>query len=480
MSDLITEIGHCSRRQAVQVGGLGTLGLSLPGLLAAAGSTEPTAAPAKSCILFYMEGGPSHIDLWDMKPDAPAEIRGKFKPIATRLPGITVCEHLDQWAPRMHQLAMIRSVTHDVNDHNAGTYLALTGKSPLRGSRLIVGPSPENDPPLGSVLAHLRPSQQLVPDFVHLPEVMFNNGHFLPGQQAGFLGDTCDPFVAGNPGVRNYRPPGLGHIESLNTTRLDRRRRLLAHVDKSGQLSTGTGSTRRLESFYEKAFSLVASPAAKQAFDLAQEPEALRRRYGLGFKPRKSVRKGGGLPCLGQSLLLARRLIEAGVRLVTVCSGLRYDQSWDTHRDHYPLLEKSLLPYANRAFAALLDDLTQRGLLEETLVVAMGEFGRTPKLGQITSGAGAEPDGRDHWPHCYSVFLAGAGVQAGTVYGASDRHAAYPAEKPVGPADIAATIYALMGVDPRTRIRDSLDRPHSVSEGTPIAGVMQSAGRFPL
>ena len=461
-----------TRRRAVQVGGLGALGLTLPRLLSADSTPAASAPRAKSCILFYMEGGPSHIDLWDMKPDAPANVRGKFQPIATSLPGITVCEHLDQWAPRMGLLAMIRSVTHDVVDHNAGTYYSLTGQYPLRGSRLIVGPSPDNAPPFGSVLARLRPSESLVPDFVHLPEIMFNNGNFIAGQQAGFLGDSCDPFVAGNPGVDRYQAPGLKSAPGLPGSRLAHRRALLEQFDRSGRLPGNDRAATRLETFYEKAFSLIASPAARRAFDLTQEPESLRRRYGLGFKPTRSVRKGGGLPCLGQSLLLARRLVEAGVRLVTVVSGLRYDQSWDTHRDHYPLLERSLLPYANQAFAALLDDLDERGLLAETLVVVMGEFGRTPKLGQVTSGAGAEADGRDHWPHCYSVFLAGAGVKAGMVYGTSDRHAAYPADNPVGPADIASTIYTLMGVNPQTRIRDRLDRPHTVSEGTPITGVM--------
>ncbi len=455
----------------MEVGSLGALGLNLPTLLAA--DSTVTAAPrAKSCILFYMEGGPSHIDLWDMKPEAPAEVRGKFRPISTTLPGITVCEHLDLWAPRMHQMAMIRSATHDINDHNAGTYYVLTGHRPLRGSRLIVGPSPDNHPPLGSVVAHLRPSRKLVPDFVHLPEVMFNNGHFIPGQQAGFLGDACDPFVAGSPGLAGYRAPGLGRLDSLPAGRLHSRQKLLARMDKTASFTDSTSAGTRLDTFYEKAFSLVASPAASRAFDLSQESPALRRKYGEAFRPKRSVRKGGGLPCLGQSLLLARRLVEAGVRLVTVCSGMRYDQSWDTHRDHYPLLEKSLLPYANRAFAALLDDLYDRGLLDETLVVAMGEFGRTPKLGQITSGAGAEPDGRDHWPHCYSVFLAGAGIQAGTVFGSSDRHAAYPSDDPVGPADITATVYALLGIEPTTRIHDQLNRPHTISDGVPISGVI--------
>ncbi|GIS59051.1 MAG: hypothetical protein CM1200mP2_12760 [Planctomycetaceae bacterium] len=276
---------HLTRRRALQVGGLGAVGLDLPGLLAAetARSTDPPAA--KSCILFYMEGGPSHIDLWDMKPQAPAEVRGKFRPISTSLPGITLCEHLDMWAPRMRQLAMIRSATHDVNDHNAGTYYVLTGDHPLKGSRLTVAPSTDNHPPLGSVLAHHGPADQLVPDFVHLPEVMFNNGHFIPGQQAGFLGDACDPFVAGNPGLPGYRAPGLGRIGTLDEPRLQRRKQLLSRVDQVGRQTRPDTLRKTSGHVLEKAFSLVASPAAQRAFDLEQEPESLRRRYGLGFGP---------------------------------------------------------------------------------------------------------------------------------------------------------------------------------------------------
>jgi hypothetical protein len=225
-----------------------------------------------------------------------------------------------------------------------------------------------------------------------------------------------------------------------------------------------------MSAHYARAFDLLSASAAQRAFDLEQEPRGMRERYGPPDRTDRSVeaRKFGGLPHLGQCTLLARRLIEAGVRLVTIASGRRYDQAWDTHRQHFPLLKKSLLPYADRAMSALVEDLAQRGLLEETLVVFMGEFGRTPRLGQITSGAGADAAGRDHWPHCYSVLFAGGGTRGGAVYGSSDRFAAYPRTNPVTPEDVAATIYHALGIAPETEIRDSLGRPHVLATGKPI------------
>jgi hypothetical protein len=221
---------------------------------------------------------------------------------------------------------------------------------------------------------------------------------------------------------------------------------------------------------YARAFDLLSAGATRRAFELDREPRRVRERYGLADRRDRSVeaRKFGGLPHLGQCTLLARRLIEAGVRLVTIASGRRYDQAWDTHRQHFPLLKKSLLPYADRAMSALLEDLHQRGMLDETLVVFMGEFGRTPRLGQITSGAGADAAGRDHWPHCYSVLFAGGGTRGGAVYGASDRFAAYPRSDPVTPEDVTATIYTALGIPPNTELRDPLDRPHRLSTGKAI------------
>lgn len=461
-----------SRREMLKLGAISWAGLSLPQLLASesvAKETNPPRKIAKSCILLFLEGGPSHIDLWDMKPAAPAEVRGEFKPIATRVPGIQVCEHLPLLSQQMHHFVQVRSVHHKVVDHNAGAYYMLTGRSPVRRNRLIISNEPENFPPFGSVLARLRPLVSL-PPFVQLPDVMSNNGYDLPGQGAGLLGPAFDPLVVGDPSEAGYRVPGLALPTGITPERLARRRELLSQLNEPADAND---DSRRLALFREQAHDLLCSGEARAAFDLSRESPAMRERYGLPDRTDRSVeaRKFGGLPHLGQCCLLARRLIEAGVRLVTVCSGRRIDQAWDTHRDHFPLLKRSLLPYADRAFAALLTDLAERSLLDETLVVMMGEFGRTPKLGQITSGAGADKAGRDHWPHCYTVLLAGAGIRGGAIYGASDATAAYPAELPVTPEDIAATIYLALGIDAETRITDQLGRPQSVATGSPIVSL---------
>jgi hypothetical protein len=455
-----------SRRDVLHVGAAGLLGVSLPGLLKAA-TDKPARPKAKSLILFFLEGGPAHQDLWDMKPDAPVEIRGEFQPIATTVPGLMFCEHLPLLAGQAHHLTLVRSVHHTIADHNAGAYFALTGREPIASGRLITTPAPHNFPPVGAVLSKLRPSIRPLPNFVHTPDWMSNNGSFLPGQDAGFLGTAFDPFLAGDPSRPGYRVPGLDLPRELSLARALGRRSLLEAVDRT----LGDGAALEgLDAHYRKAYSLISSPEARCAFDLSREPAAVCQRYGLDpHNPRtKEARQFGGLPHLGQCLLLARRLIEAGVRVVTVCTGARYDQAWDTHRQHFPLLKRSLLPMFDRGFSALLEDLHQRGLLEETLVVAMGEFGRTPKVGQITSSAGADKGGRDHWPHCYTVLFAGAGLPAGAIYGASDRDAAHPARDPVTPPDITATVYRALGIDPITTLRDPLGQPHFLSTGTPI------------
>ena len=406
-----------------------------------------------------------------MKPDAPDNVRSEFKPIATTVPNLSFCEHLPLLARQAHHLAFIRSVHHTIGDHNAGYYFAVTGKEPLSSGKLIVSPSADNFPPIASVVAKLRPTGRPLPDLVQTPDLMSNNGFFLPGQGAGFLGAAFDPFLSGDPSVLDYKIPGLDLPKELPSGRVEGRRSLLGSIDHA---LADTAATDRLDTHYKNAFRLIASPEARRAFDLTREPASVRERYGLDpDNPRnKEARKFGGLPHLGQSLLLARRLIEAGVRVVTVCTGARFDQSWDTHRDHFPLLKRSLLPMFDRGFSALLEDLQSRGLLDSTLVVAMGEFGRTPKIGQITSDAGADKGGRDHWPHCYTVMMAGGGIPGGAIYGASDKFAAYPHRDPVTPQDIAATIYKAMGLDPETMIRDALGQPHALSAGTPIGALL--------
>ena len=432
----LAEGRQLTRRGLLQYGGLSSLGLTVPRLLqASAGENrridlqtgqrrttgEDLKPTAKSCILFFMEGGPSHIDMWDMKPEAPENVRGIYKPIATSLPGFHVCEHLPQLSQVMQHVTVVRSVTHKFFDHNASSYLMLTGQSPLRQSQLIRGPSPENSPPFGSVLAKLRPSGQPLPDYVHLPRRMFNCGHFIPGVLAGFLGDEYDPFIAGDPSVKDYKVPGLER--RLTETRFLRRRGLPSQIDLGLGADRDCRALQRKDVFYDKVFSLISPPKARQAFRLDGVPPAVRRRYGLAN--RVADVRGGGLPHLGQSMLLARRLIEAGVRLVTVWAG---GQAFDGHRNHFNSMTNGLLPPTDRALSALIADLAERGMLDETLVVAMEEFGRTPKLGHVTSSAGATPDGRDYWPSCYTILLAGGGMKAGHIYGKSDSQAAYPEE----------------------------------------------------
>ena len=461
-----------SRRAMLQYGVLGLAGLTLPHLLAdeAVAASPSRRRRAKSCILFFLEGGPSHIDLWDMKPDAAAEYRGDFRPIATTVPGIQVCEHLPLLARQMDHVSLVRSVHHTVVDHNAGAYYALTGRSPIKSGGLIVRPEPDNFPPYGAVLSKLRPADTLLPSFVHLPDIMSNNSYDLPGQTAGFLGGAYDPLVAGDPSVPDYQVPGMKLRAETSPDRLRRRFELLDRINEQDRKAGS--ELQLLRGFQQQAYDMLCSDKARSAFNLNQEPARVRERYGLRDRTdHVETRKFGGLPHLGQCMLLARRLIEAGTRLVTVGTGRRLCQAWDTHRDHFPLLKQSLLPYTDRALSALLEDLAERGMLEETLVVVMGEFGRTPKLGQITSGAGADKAGRDHWPHCYTVLLAGGGIRGGTVYGESDAIGAFPASNPVTPEDIAATIYEALGLDPEQLIADRFGRPQALAVGRPISAL---------
>ena len=468
-------VGRCSRRELLRIGALTPLGLGLSEVLANDAASPRPRRAAKSCILVFLEGGPSHVDLWDMKPNAPAEVRGEFRPIATRVPGVTVCEHLPRLAQQIHHLAQVRSVTHAITDHNAGTYFALTGKYPVDGNRLVIRDGPANFPSFGAVLAKLRPSESALPDFIHVPEVMSNLNVNIAGQSAGFLGPSFDPLVVGDPSLPDWRVPGLTPLPEVSLTRLGGRENLLRAVDRRlGALADAPGLDR-MSVFHRQAVRMLGTPAVRRAFDLEQEPQSVRERYGVdpGWDRDLEARQFGGLSSLGQSMLLARRLVEAGVRLVTVITGRRLCQAWDTHRQHFPLLKRSLLPFYDQAFSALLEDLAVRGLLEDTLVVAMGEFGRTPKLGYITSGAGADREGRDHWPYCYTVFLGGAGIPAGAIIGASDRQAGYPSRDPVTPHDVAATIYAAMGIPADTHIRDNLDRPHALVSGQAIRGLVE-------
>jgi uncharacterized protein DUF1501 len=461
-----------SRREFLRVGGLAVGALSLPRLLA---STPSVKARAKSCLLIFMDGGPSHLELWDLKPDAPAEVRGEFGPIRSSVPGITVGELLPLTARRMHHLAQVRSVHHGINDHNAGSYYMLAGRSPVDGSNLIQTDSAKTFPPIGPVVAKQRPAERPVPPYVLLPEFQWNNGVDIGGQKAGFLGAGFDPFVGGDPSLPSYAVPGLDLLPEVPLDRLQDRTDLRQALDRAVVDRAAAAPVARMNVFQKKALDIIASSETRAAFDLGKEPTRLRERYGMDPGSDRSIeaRKFGGLPHIGQTFLLARRLIEAGVRLVTVMTGRRIDQAWDTHRDHFGLMKKSLCPPFDRAFSALLDDLSTRGLLKETLVVVMGEFGRTPRIGQITSGAGAaKNNGRDHWPYCYTVLFAGAGIPGGAVVGSSDKIAAHPATHPVTPEDIAATIYTALGIPLDIELRDGQDKPYTLCTGKPIGALV--------
>ncbi|MAV34899.1 MAG: hypothetical protein CMJ59_05525 [Planctomycetaceae bacterium] len=462
--------GRITRRDLLQVGSLGLMGITLPDLLGRASAQGLRPGAAKSCILVFLDGGPAQQDMWDMKPSAPAEVRGAFSPISTSTPDIQICEHLPMVSKQMHHLALIRSVTHDVMVHSAATYYMLTGRHPKPKGALIIKDEPENFPPFGSVLSARRPLEDL-PEFVHIPDIMWDAGHDLPGQRAGFLGSGFNPLVAGDPSVAHYGIPGLVLPQTVSSGRFQRRQRLLDLLDRSAGRRVDVKVFDELDSHKQKAFALLGTSRTRDAFDLEREKPEVRERYGLGLpagQERKTgARNFGGLPHLGQSLLLTRRLIESGVRLVTVSTGRRRDSAWDGHLRHYPILKKSLLPYFDRGFSALLEDMADRDMFQDTLLVAMGEFGRTPKLGQITVGT-ADAGGRDHWSHCYTVMMGGAGIRGGAVYGSSDAHAAYPANHPVSPEDIAATIYYALGIDPKSQIVDPLGRPHTLALGKPI------------
>ncbi len=467
---LFSPIAGFTRRDWLRLGVLAPLGLTTAHLRAA--TTPPNRKIAQRCLLIFMDGGPSHIDLWDVKPKAPVNIRGEFSVIQTSHPELPFTELLPGLARHAHRFAAVRSVTHAINDHNAGAYYALTGRFPVESGQLVTIERPDNFPPVGAVLAKLRPSHGALPDFLHIAEKQFNNGSDLPGQTAGFLGAEYDPFVTGDPSLPGYAPPGFAPLPQSSQTRLNQRHALLQRMNVPQSLDTT--AMQRMTLFQQQAVDLLAAPEVRTAFDLSREPLSLREKYGLDPGSDRSIeaRKFGGLPHLGQTALLARRMLEAGVKLVTMMTGRRIDQAWDTHRDHFKLMRRSLCPPFDRAIAALLDDLADRGLLDDTLVVLMGEFGRTPKVGMVTSGAGATADGRDHWPYCYSVLLAGAGVQPGALYGASDREGGYPLRDAVSPADVTATIYAALGIDANREIHDREGRPYVVSNGKPIDAIL--------
>jgi hypothetical protein len=438
------------RRGFLQVGYSGLLGLGLSSLPARAAGAAAPRRP-KSVILIFLTGAPSHLDTFDLKPDAPAEIRGEFKPIATNVSGIQVSEHLPRLAARADRYALVRTLSHRENNHLVATHHVLTGH-PQPGAFFDKVASRTDWPCYSSGLSYLRPRNDGVPSGVNLPTFLLEGPLTWPGQHAGLLGPGHDPWqITRDPNAADFRVDSLRLAPGLEVSRLDDRRALLDEVNRQQQGLAGQAETVRLTDQQKKAFSVLTSGKVAQAFEMDREPAAVRERYGRH--------------AFGQSLLLARRLVQAGVPVVQANMGRV--QNWDTHGDNFVRLKNQLLPPLDRGVAALLDDLHASGLLDETFVMLLGEFGRTPK---ISGQPGSRNPGRDHWAACFFGLFAGAGVRGGQVIGRSDRIGAYPATAPYSPDDVGATVYHVLGIDPAVaEVRDRQDRPVQLNRG----GVMQ-------
>lgn len=460
---------RCSRREWLRIGGLSAVGISLADVLHSPGSTTPADAPklagdlgstfgkAKNVIYLWLQGGPPQHETFDPKPDAPADIRGLFKPIATNVPGIRFCELLPRTARYADKLAVVRSLSTRDDNHDVSGYWLLTGYPYGPGSARQI--KPVDWPYFGSIVKMLKPSAR-VPALtsVWIPDLMRLNDNVTPaGQTAGFLGKMWEPerFV-GDPAATDYHIEGLGLTGAMTRMRVDRRRDLLSQLDRHLDFVGRSDALDAWSKQSQHAFDLVTSGAARAAFDLTKESQKTRDRYGRYT--------------WGQSVLLARRLIEAGVRLVHVNWAREPGDSavdnpmWDTHAQNADRLQDCLCPQFDVTFAALMDDLTERGLLQETLVVVIGEFGRTPRINK--------QGGRDHWGHVFSCAFAGAGIRGGQVIGASDKNGAYPVTDPIRGGDLTATIFHLLGIDPNGMFRDKANRPHPITKGEPIAAAL--------
>lgn len=457
-TEAIKLFGMRSRRDWIRLTVPGAFGLPLGGWLQAraAGGTVNRGASfgrAKSCVLLYLAGGPPQHETFDPKPEAPAEIRGDFKSIQTRVPGVHFSELLPHTARIADKLAVIRSMSTDNNSHTASGYWMLTGYE--HTANVEIPATPGDWPCLASVVGALRPSQRSPFSSVILPEILHNdNAPPSPGQFGGFMGHTWNPHLFEcDPASPRFEIDGLKLPVEVSPLRMDGRVDLLHQFDRHFSRTAASGSPAAFDRMQQQAFDVLRNATTRAAFELEREPAGLRERYGSKK--------------WGQSVLLARRLIEAGVRLVQVnwprepndmATGFPV---WDTHKNNSARLRDVLCPQFDRSFSALITDLQDRGLLDQTLVVAMGEFGRTPKINA--------QGGRDHWGHCFSLAVAGAGIEGGQVIGASDRTGAYPASRRLRPQDLAATILHLMGIDPNGDFLDPFGRPRPLTNGgTPI------------
>lgn len=467
-----------TRREFLGVGSLSLLGLTLPQLLALkARAAAPSVAPrfegdknfgrAKSVILLYLQGGPSHLDIWDPKPDAPQNIRGEFKTIPTAIPGVHLSEVMPKLARELDKATLIRSMSYSPNglfNHTAAMYQMLTGYSPdkVSPSGQLEPPAPDDFPTAGSHIAKLRPPEVPMLPFVMLPRPLQESNVILKGGTAGFLGKAYDPYYLFQDPNAKLNVGDLSLRQEIPLPRLQRRANLLRSINASMPQIESAVKSSAIDKYYDKAFELILSGNARKAFDLDAEPATVRDRYGRHT--------------FGQSCLLARRLIEAGTRFVqvnwpAVANGDPKVDAWDTHAANFGPLKDLHCPKLDGALSSLLNDLESRGLLEDTLLVVVGEFGRSPRLGVSTSGNANAKDGRDHWPYCYTALVAGAGIARGRVYGKSDEHGSSPVESPVHPQELLATIYYALGVDPEMEILNRLNQPRPLVKGEPVLGL---------
>lgn len=449
-----------TRRDFLTVGGLGVAGLNLAHVLKAADTAPADKKPKKemSCIFFFLHGGMSQLDTLDMRPDAPAHIRGEFKPIPTKVPGYQICEHLPRTAKMTDKFSVVRSMRHKYTNHQPGSIYTVCGRAPLADVGGIPQ-SADDHPNPGAVISKFHPNTKPVPTFVQLSGPLIGDNILnMPGQNGGILGATYDPLkITDDPSLPGFNVEELSLPREITAARMRRRQSLLATVEKDFPLIGEAAEMSAMDKYYKRAFDLLTSPAARHAFDISKEKDDLRERYGRNI--------------WAQRLLLARRLVESGVRMVTVYWGGPInapDDYWDTHKRNFPKQKDLLLPQFDQCFTALIEDLESRGMLDTTLVIAAGEFGRTPKMGQVTANAGTDAGGRDHWPFCYSLMIAGGGVVPGRQIGKGDAITQAVLEDPYTPPDLIATIYDRFGLSPETEIHDQLGRPHPIARGHPI------------
>ena len=444
------------RRGFLRLGTAGVVGATIPwpnGIGGDAGlASETGKGKAKSVLIVLLSGGPSQLDTLDPKPDAPAEIRGEFNTIGTTIPGVAVCEHLPKLAQQTDRWAIVRTLAHREQNHLLATHVALTGRPcpSLKGGNDLDRVESRSDfPNFASALNYVRPRSDGIPSGVSLPNYLIEGPLTWPGQHSGFLGPKFDPWqIQGDPNEKNFRMEALSLRDGMTTDRLQSRRNLLDQFNRDRNNPSNQESIAFRDQ-QQVAFNLLTSGKMVDAFDISREADAVRDRYGRNK--------------FGQSLLLSRRLIEAGVPIVQATMGIV--QTWDTHTDNWGKLKNTLLPHLDQGLAALTDDLIASGLLDQTLIVVMGEFGRTPKISTLP---GQTIPGRDHWAAAYSGLFSGAGVMGGQVIGQTDANAAYPVTRAWSPADICSTLFNALGVEHNVTIVDPLQRPHHLLNGTII------------